>query len=73
VKSYNKIRLNSIIRDLSCFLEKEYSSQFKNLTAKEDRHLFFLAKILTQLKQVHREETNQEKVIVFPKLEELKK
>lgn len=73
MKSYNKIKLNNIIRDLTCFLEKEYSSQFRNLTAKEDRHLFFLARILAQLKQVHRETTSEENVIVFPRLEELKK
>ncbi len=73
MKSYNKIKLNNIIRDLTCFLEEEYSSKFKNLTAEEDRHLFFLARILTQLKQVHREAINEENVIVFPKLEKLNK
>jgi rubrerythrin len=62
-----RIKLNNTIRDFSVFLEKEFSSQFKNLTAKEDRHLFFLARILTQMKQVSRE-LEEEKVIAFPKI-----
>ena len=71
MKRYSKIKLNDIIRDLSYFLEKEYSSQFKNLTDKEDRHLFFLARILTQLKQIQDEVSNEEKVVLFPTLQKM--
>lgn len=59
-------KLDNITNELSMFLEKEYSSQFKNLTNKEDRHLFFLAKILTHLKQVSEEMKEDEKIVVFP-------
>ena len=67
MKKESTIKLDNIIRDLSVFLEIEYSSKFKNLTDKEDRHLFFLARILTQLKQVQREVQEDKKVISFPK------
>lgn len=66
MKKESKIKLDNIIKDLAFFLEIEYSSKFKNLTAKEDRHLFFLARILTQLKQVQREAQEEKKVISFP-------
>lgn len=65
-----RIKLNNTIRDFSIFLEKEFSSRFRNLTAKEDRHLFFLARILTQLKQVSRELTEEEKILIFPRVTE---
>ena len=54
MKKEIKIKLDNIIKELSDFLEKDFSSQFKTLTAKEDRQLFFLAKILAQLKQLSR-------------------
>lgn len=60
MKRENKVKLNDIINEFSVFLEKEFSSKFKNLSDKEDKQLFFLAKILTQLKQVYKEETFQE-------------
>ncbi len=63
-----KMKLHNTIRDFTNFLEKEFSSQFRNLSAKEDRHLFFLARMLTQVKQVSRELLNEEeKIVVFPR------
>ena len=64
----SKIELDNIIKELTDFLEKDFSSQFRNLTSKEDRQLFFLAKIITQLKQMSREMNEEEKVLPFPKL-----
>ena len=61
----SKITLDNVINDLSFFLEKEYSSRFKKLSDKEDRHLFSLAKILVQLKHIH-EEILEDKIITFP-------
>ena len=73
MESESKIKLNNIIKELTDFLEKDFSSQFRNLTNKEDRQLFFLAKILTQLKQVAGESKNEDrKVIRFPVLQRVK-
>lgn len=68
-------KLDNIINDLSSFIENDYSSKFKFLTAKEDRQLFFLAGILAKLKQVKRDTVSSElkdsyenNVILFPSL-----
>lgn len=72
MKKESRIKLNGIIRELSFFLERDYSSHFRTLSDKEDRQLFFLAKILTQLKQIAREASDEEKVVRFPALLETK-
>lgn len=58
-----KIKLDNIIKELTNFLERDFSSQFRNLSHKEDRQLFFLAKILTQLKQIASEPKNEDKKV----------
>jgi hypothetical protein len=58
----SKTKLDNIIKELSNFLEKDFSSQFRYLSAKEDRQLFFLAKTLTQLKQISNENKNESKI-----------
>ena len=63
-----KIKLDSIINDLVSFLEKDYSSRFKDLTMKEDRQLFFLAKIVVKLKHISLKMNNEENVLPFPKM-----
>lgn len=63
-----KIKLADIIKELSFFMEKDFSSQFRNLSPKEDRQLFFLAKILTQLKNIYKEVNEDKKVLSFPVL-----
>ena len=69
----SKIKLDNIIKELSYFLERDFSSQFRNLSNKEDRQLFFLAKILTQLKQIANEDKSEDrKVIRFPVLQRIK-
>ncbi|MBI2995968.1 MAG: hypothetical protein HYY52_04615 [Candidatus Melainabacteria bacterium] len=68
MKKQIKYKLDKIIDELSFFLHKDFSARFKTLTEKEDRQLFFLAKILTQLKQVSREASEDEKVVDFPLL-----
>ena len=73
METESKIKLENIIKELTSFLERDFSSQFKNLSNKEDRQLFFLAKILTQLKQVAGEDKDEErKVIRFPILQRIK-
>ena len=47
-----KKNLDKIISELEDFTRNEFSSKFKYLTPKEDRQLFFLAKILTRLKNI---------------------
>ena len=69
----HKIKLDNIIKELSDFLERDFSSKFRYLSSKEDRQLFFLAKILTQLKQiVNGSKTEDKKVINFPNLQRIK-
>ena len=63
--SYRK-KLEETITDLSFYLEKDYSSRFKHLSPKEDRQLFFLAQILTKLKNISKEIKEEEKILVFP-------
>lgn len=65
--SYRK-KLDDIINDLSFYLERDYSSRFKHLTPKEDRQLFFLAGVLTRLKNISTEIKEEEKILVFPTL-----
>ena len=77
MEAESKIKLDNIIKELSDFLEKDFSSRFRNLSNKEDRQLFFLARILVQLKQISRsskvESKNPEKKIVqFPNLQRVK-
>ena len=67
-----KIKLENIIKELSGFLERDYSSRFRNLSNKEDRQLFFLAKILTQLKQITNGSKEGEKIVRFPALQRIK-
>ncbi len=57
----SKTKLENIIEELSDFLEKDFSSRFRNLSVKEDRQLFFLAKILTRLKQIANGNKNESK------------
>ena len=66
MKKELRSRLDNITNELSLFLEKEFSSQFQRLTNKEDRQLFFLARILTHLKGLSRDLQAEEKIIVFP-------
>ena len=54
-----KTKLENIIKELTDFLERDFSSRFRNLSAKEDRQLFFLAKVLTQLKQITNRTENE--------------
>ena len=69
MKKEYRIKLDGTINELSRFLERDFSSKFKYLSEKEDRQLFFLARILTQLKQVSDDMNNEEqKVIQFPAL-----
>ena len=70
----SKIKLDNIIKELSYFLERDFSSQFRNLSNKEDRQLFFLATILTQLKQIANEDKSEDrrKVVRFPVLQRIK-
>lgn len=65
-----RLRLNNLIKELSHFIEKDYSSNFRLLTPREDRQLFFLARILTELKHIAKEVSEEEKVIAFPALKE---
>ena len=64
--SYRK-NLEAVINELSSFLGKEYSSKFKSLTDKEDRHLFFLANILVKLKHVSEEIKKENNILIHPK------
>ena len=69
MKREYRIKLKRIINELSFFLERDFSSKFKNLTDKEDRQLFFLARILTQLKQITLDDSKKEEnIISFPQL-----
>ena len=69
MKQEYRIKLKRIINELSFFLERDFSSKFKNLTDKEDRQLFFLARILTQLKQITLDDSKKEEnIIPFPQL-----
>ena len=69
MKQEYRIKLKRIINELSFFLERDFSSKFKNLTDKEDRQLFFLARILTQLKQITLDDSKKEEnIISFPQL-----
>lgn len=65
--SYIK-KLDAAINDLTYFLEKEYSSRFKDLSIKEDRQLFFLANILARLKLIAGEIKEEEKILIFSRL-----
>ena len=71
--SESKIKLNNIIKELTDFLYKDFSSQFRNLSNKEDRQLFFLAKVLAQLKNIAGESKSEDrKVVRFPNLQRVK-
>ena len=65
MKKENIVKLDQITNELSYFLEKDFSSKFKELSDKEDRQLFFLAKLLTRLKTLSKE-MKEEKVVQFP-------
>jgi len=64
----NKSELDRVITEFSNFLERDFSSRFKYLTQKEDRQLFFLARILTKLKSISSVDKNEHKVIPFRSL-----
>ena len=64
-----RVKLDIIISELACFLERDFSSRFKNLSCREDRQLFFLAKILTQLKEISRKINENEKILIHPTLQ----
>ena len=64
----NKSELDKVITEFSNFLEREFSSRFKYLTQKEDRQLFFLARILTKLKSISSVDKNESNVIPFKSL-----
>lgn len=74
----SEIKLDNVIKELSEFLERDFSLRFKHLTSKEDRQLFFLANTLTQLKQISAKSKkdfileNERKVIRFPSLHRIK-
>ncbi len=73
MEAQSKIKLDNLIKELSGFLERDFSSRFRNLTDKEDRQLFFLARILTQLKQISDESKDKDrKIIRFPNLQRIK-
>ena len=73
METESKIKLDNIIKELTDFLERDFSSRFRNLSNKEDRQLFFLAKILTQLKQIAGESKSEDrKVVRFPVLQRIK-
>ena len=64
--------LDNVLDEFSMFLNKDFSSRFKTLSDKEDRQLFFLAKLLTKMKHVSEELKKEEKVLVFPSLQRIK-
>ena len=66
MKKELKINLDNTINEFSFFLEREFSSRFKNLSNREDRQLFFLARILARLKYISKEIKEDEKVLTFP-------
>lgn len=66
-EGYRK-KLKTIINEFSSFLENEYSSRFRNLTNKEDRHLFFLANILVKLKHISEATKEENKILIHPTL-----
>lgn len=68
-----RTKLDILIDDFSLFLEKNYSSRFKELTEKEDRQLFFLARILTRLKHISEDIKEKEKILIHPTLQKLGK
>ncbi len=69
MKKEYKIKLEKTISELSFFLERDFSSKFKYLSEKEDRQLFFLAKILTQLKHLSLDaDKKEENIVPFPQL-----
>ena len=69
----SKTKLDNIIKELTDFLHRDFTSQFRSLSNTEDRQLFFLAKILTQLKQISNESKLEDrKVIRFPSLQRVK-
>ncbi len=73
METESKIKLDNIIKELTGFLERDFSSKFRHLTDKEDRQLFFLARILTQLKSITNETKSEDrKVINFPALQRVK-
>lgn len=71
MKKEYRIKLDNVINELSAFLERDFSSQFKNLSEKEDRQLFFLARILTRLRHISEILKDEEKIVTFPALEKI--
>lgn len=62
----SKYELDKVITEFSNFLEGEFSSRFKHLTSREDRQLFFLARILAKLKNISSGDKKECKVLRFP-------
>ena len=68
MKKEYKVKFDKTISELSQFLERDFSSRFKSLSEKEDRQLFFLARILAQLKHISQEINEEQKIVQFPAL-----
>ena len=66
MKKDSRLKLESIISDLEFFLTRDFSSKFRDLSDKEDRQLFFRARLLTRLKHIAEQVKDDEKVIAFP-------
>ena len=63
MKKPYRLKLESTIDELSYFIYRDFSSKFRTLTEKEDRQLFFLARILVRLKHIHEEIKEDEKIL----------
>lgn len=73
MKKEQEEKLEKTINDLSGFLERDFSSRFKDLNPKEDRQLFFLAGILAKLKILLKDsKENKENIISFRPLQRIK-
>ncbi len=68
MKKSIRTNVDNLINELSGFLEKDYSSRFRNLSEREDRQLFYLAGVLTRLKKISEELKEEEKIIAFPRI-----
>lgn len=72
MKKPYRLKLQNVIDELSFFLYRDFSSKFRTLTEKEDRQLFFLARILVRMKHILEEIKEDEKILIHPILEKIK-
>lgn len=72
MKKPYRLKLQNVIDELSFFLYRDFSSKFRTLTEKEDRQLFFLARILVRMKHLLEEIKEDEKILIHPILEKIK-